>query len=340
MHSHIGAGLILIAVATAGGLRGGNAADGGSEVVAEIGGHQITRSELEQKESAKLLKVRSQYYLAEREALNQLIDDYLLEEKARVEGLTVADLIKRDIESKIQDPTEDQLRVYYEGVGTDEPYTAVREKILVYIHQRRVSAARAEYLRLLREQAGVLVSLGAPTADVAIAGAPLQGAKEAPVKIIEFADYECPYCQQIHPLLKKLEQQFDGRVALAFKDFPLPMHPRAAKAAEAARCAGAQGQFWELHDMLFEHPTHLEVPQLKEYAQTLHLDMAKFDKCLESGEQTAAVQKDFAEAQRLGLSGTPSFFVNGHFFSGMVKYNTLREMVEQELAAPIASNRK
>jgi protein-disulfide isomerase len=339
MYSHIGAGLILIAVSTAG-LRAGSAIEGGAEVVAEIGGHKVTRAELEQKEAAKLLKVRSQYYLAERQALDQLIDDYLLEDKARAEHLTVAELIKRDIESKIKDPTEDQLQVYYEGLGTDQTYADVREKILFSIHQRRVTAARAEYVRVLREQAGVLVSLAAPTADVPINGAPIQGLREAPVTIIEFADYECPYCQQIHPLLKKLEQEFDGKIALAFKDMPLPMHPRAAKAAEATRCAGVQGKFWELHDLLFEHPGHLEVPQLKEYAQTLQLDMEKFDKCLESGEQTAVVQKDFAEAQHLGLTGTPSFFVNGHFFSGIVKYNTLREMVEQELAAPLASNRK
>ena len=216
----------------------------------------------------------------------------------------------------------------------------MRDKILFSIHQRRLTVARAEYVRALREQAGVMVSLSAPTSDVPINGAPIQGVRDAPVTIIEFADYECPYCQQIHPLLKKLEQEFDGRIALAFKDFPLPMHPRAAKAAEAARCAGAQGKFWELHDMLFEHPSHLEIPQLKEYAQTLKLNMDTFDKCLDSGETTAAVQKDFAEAQHLGLSGTPSFFVNGHFFSGMIKYKTLREMVEQELAAPLAANRK
>jgi hypothetical protein len=233
MYSHIGAGLILIAVSTAGGLRAGSAIEGGAEVVAEIGGHKVTRAELEQKEAAKLLKVRSQYYLAERQALDQLIDDYLLEDKARAEHLTVAELIKRDIESKIKDPTEDQLQVYYEGLGTDQTYADVREKILFSIHQRRVTAARAEYVRVLREQAGVLVSLAAPTADVPINGAPIQGLREAPVTIIEFADYECPYCQQIHPLLKKLEQEFDGKIALAFKDMPLPMHPRAAKAAEA-----------------------------------------------------------------------------------------------------------
>jgi protein-disulfide isomerase len=110
------------------------------------------------------------------------------------------------------------------------------------------------------------------------------------------------------------------------------MHKRAEKAAEAARCAGAQGHFWEVHDWLFEGTAHLELTQIKEYARTLKLDAERFDKCLDSGEQAAAVQTDLAEATRLGLSGTPSFFLNGHFFSGIVKYDTLREMVEQESA--------
>jgi protein-disulfide isomerase len=307
--------------------------DGDGEVVAEVGGHKITRAELEQKEAAKLLKIRNQYYRAEREALDQLIDDYLLEEKAHQEHLTVPELIKRDLESHIQDPTEDQLRVYYEGVGTDEPYADVREKILGYIHESRLKKARAEYVRSLREQAGVLVSLAAPTEDVPIDGAPIRGARDAKVRIIEFADYQCPYCQQVHPLLKKLDQEFDGKVALAFKDMPLPMHMQAPKAAEAARCAGDQGKFWEMHDLLFDNSKNLEITQLKAFARKLSLDAERFDKCLDSGEQAAAVQRDFAEAKRLGLTGTPSFFINGHFFSGVVKYADLREMVERELAS-------
>jgi len=323
-------------------LQAAGATDAAADVVAEVAGHKITRAELEQKEAAKLLKVRNQYYQAEREALNQVIDDYLLEDKARQEHLTVAELVKRDIESHIQDPTEDQLQVYYEGVGTDEPYAAVREKILGFIRQNRLKKARTEYLRALREKAGVMVSLEAPTVDIAMDGSPLRGAAQAKVRIIEFADYECPYCVQVHPLLKKLGQEFDGKVALAFKDMPLPMHSQAAKAAEAAHCAGAQGKFWEMHDLLFENSKHLEVVQLKEYARTAKLDGDRFDKCLDSGEQTAAVQKDFAEAQRLGLTGTPSIFINGHMFgwSGVLKYPALREMVEQELAAPVTPDHK
>jgi len=310
------------------------------DVVAVIAGAKISRAEVSQKESAKLLQARNQYYLAERDALEQFIDDYLLEQKASREHLTVDALVKRDIESKVQDPTDDQLQVYYEGVGTEEPYPAVRDKILGYIRQHRIKRARAEYLKVLREDAGVSVFLAPPTADVNVAGAFLRGAQGAPVQLVEFADYECPYCQQVDPLVRKLEHEFDGKVTVAFKDFPLPMHHQAEKAAEASRCAGAQGHYWEFHDLLFEKPGQLDIAQLKEDARTLRLDTGKFDKCLDDGEQAATVKKDVDEAHRLGLTGTPSFFVNGHFASGSVKYEMLHDLVEQGLTETTASAAK
>jgi len=312
------------------------AADNASDVVAEIGGHKVTRAELEQKKAAKLFQARNQLYIAERDALNQFIDDQLLEEKAQAEHLSVEQLVQRDIISHISDPTEDQLQVYYEGLGTDEPFATVREKILGHIHELRVSKARSEYLKDLRNQFSVLITLSPPSAHVSLEGAEIRGPKNPSVTLIEFADYECPYCQQIHAELKKLMQQFDGKMAFAFKDCPLPMHRRAGKAAEAARCAGDQEAFWEYHDLLFENGGKLEVAQLKEYARTLKLDTGRFDKCLDSGAQTAVVQKGLQEAKELGISGTPSFFINGHFFSGVVKYEDLRGMVEKELAGTIA----
>jgi protein-disulfide isomerase len=148
---------------------------------------------------------------------------------------------------------------------------------------------------------------------------------------VEFADYECPYCQKVQPDLVKLQQQFGVNIALVYKDFPLPMHPLAQKAAEAARCAGAQGKFWEYHDALFEN-RKLQVSDLKQQAVALKLDSSRFDKCLDSGEQAAAVKKDAAEGLRLGLAGTPSFFTNGHFLSGALGYPKLREAVLQELS--------
>jgi len=160
----------------------------------------------------------------------------------------------------------------------------------------------------------------------------VRGPAGAPVTVVEFADYQCPYCQKVNPALAKIQEQLGAKVSVVFKDFPLPMHANAEKASEAARCAGAQGKFWEFHDALFDNKK-FGVLELKAQAHTLNLDQARFDHCLDSGEQADAVHKDLAEGQHLGLTGTPSFFVNGHFLSGAISYAKLQETVEQELTA-------
>jgi protein-disulfide isomerase len=324
-------GMSLSAFANQPGVQENNAA-----VVAEVNGQKLTREDLEQKQAAKLLQSRYQHYLAEREAVNQLIEDHLLEMEARRAHLTAEQLLDREVTGKVKDPTEDQLQFFYEGLQTKEPFAAVREKIIATIRQIRLAKARAAYLQSLRSQASVHVALAPPEAEVALDNAPRRGPQDAPVVIVEFADYECPYCQRIHPELKKLQEEFAGKVAVAFKDFPLPMHAHAEKAAEAGRCAAEQGKFLEFRDTLFDNNQKLEPARLKEYARVLKLDAARFDKCLDAGEQAAAVRKDFADGQRLGLTGTPSLLINGHFLSGAVKYDTLREVVELAVRAASA----
>jgi len=301
-----------------------------SSVVAEVGGEKVTMAELEQQESARLLSAHYQYYQIEMKALDDLIDKKLIEQKAASEHLTVDQLFDRDIKPLIKDPTEDQMEVYYEGLETDQPYEVVRGKILEKIRQLRTDRAREDYARKLRAESTVFVTLGPPRVDVDVEAAQMIGPKDAPVKLIEFADYECPYCQKVAPDLKKLQEEFGAKIAFAYRDFPLPMHARAEKAAEAARCAGEQGKFWQFHDELFQ-TKELDFDQLKVHAQALKLDTTRFDKCLDDGDEAAAVSLDRKEGQRLGLTGTPSFFINGHFLSGAVDYATLRQMVQQQL---------
>jgi len=310
------------------------------DVVAVINNSEITQSDLEQKQSAKLLKARDQYFVAERDALNQLIDDTLLENQANKEGVSLEQLLERHVDSQVKDPTEDQMQVYYEGLQTETPYSEARPKIVDTIHKLRVAKARAEYVKSLRNSANVQFMLMPPTADVAVGDSPASGPRDASVTIIEFADYECPYCQKIHPELKRLEQEFHGQVLFAFKDYPLSMHKRAEKAAEAARCAGVQGKFWEYHDALFEGKNGLELGQLKQYARTVGLDGAAFDKCVDSGDEAAAVKRDLEEGIRLGLSGTPTIFVNKHVFSGSTSYAVLHDMVVEQLGLAPATAKK
>jgi protein-disulfide isomerase len=305
----------------------------GSTVVAEINGVKLTLGEFERDDASSLFQARNYYYQAERKALNEFVDQRLLEQQAKRENVTVEQLLQLHVTSTLpKDPPEETLRVYYEGVDTNEPYEAVRDKILEHLRQRRLGKARTTYIQSLRAQANVVIKVSPPRADIPLKDAPVRGLRNAPVVLVEYADYECPYCQQIHPDLTKLEAEYKGKLTFAYKDAPLPMHTHAQKAAEAAHCSGAQGKYWEYHDLLFASKQY-EITDLKQHARTLNLDGAAFDKCLDSNEKAEAVKAQLAEAQRLGLSGTPSFFINGLFLSGAVDYATLRGLVEQELAS-------
>lgn len=300
-------------------------------VVANVGGMKLTLGELEQEESAKLLSAHYQYYQAQSKALEDLVDKTLLEQKAKSENITVDQLVDQDIKSKVTDPTEDQMKVYYEGLETEQPYEAVRDKILEKIRQLRTDKIRAAYLKTLRAEIPVSIELAPPKAKVELADAQVLGSKTARVTLVEFADYECPYCQRVAPDVLKLKQEFGDRLAFTYKDFPLPNHTRAQKAAEAARCASKQDKFWQFHDELF-HSKELDLDQLKAQARALQLNAELFYKCLDSGEQAAAVAKDRKEGLRLGISGTPSFFINGHYLSGALDYASLRQVIEQQLS--------
>ena len=189
--------------------------------------------------------------MSQRKALDQLVDEELLSVEAGRQHLTVDELLQKKVYKDIKDPTEDQLQVYYEGMESNEPYPAVRDRVLEHIRQLRRDKARAAYSKELRSQANLRILLSPPVASVNVEGAFVKGSKNAPVQLVEFADYECPYCQQVNPLIQKLEEEYGDKLSVAYKDFPLPMHHRSEKAAEAARCAGEQGKYWEYHDVLY-----------------------------------------------------------------------------------------
>jgi protein-disulfide isomerase len=310
-----------------------------TDVVAEIGGRQVTAGEIEQKEQSKLLQARYKYYVAEKDALEQYIDDQILELQAKKENITIDELLKRHVAINVQEPTEDQLRFYYEGVQTEESYETARPNIIDTVHQLRMKKARAAYIADLRLEYGVVEELSQPSAKVEAGNDPRIGSDKAPVQIIEWADYECPYCQKVQPDLLRIKEQFGDQISIVYKDFPLPMHPDALRAAEGARCAGVQGKFWEFHDYLFSSKK-LKEDDMKAEARTLKLDTGKFDQCMDKQEQFEIVKKDAQDAQHLGLSGTPSFFINGRYMSGAISYAKLRDTVQQELASKGNNNKQ
>jgi protein-disulfide isomerase len=302
-------------------------------VVVEIDGAKVTYGAFEDKLSGNMFQARNAFYEAERKAMDQFVEQFLLEREAKKENVTVTELLEKHVNSTIaKDPSDESLMVYWEGLNTKEPFEKLRPQMIDRLRQIRIAKAKAAYLETLHSQAKVVVELTPPRAQVSIKDAVLRGVPAAPVTIVEYADYECPYCQQVQPGLEKLEAEYKGKVSFTFRDFPLPMHAHAQKAAEAAHCAAGQGKFWQYHDMLFS-TKQLEVAQLKEHARTLNLDGAAFDTCLDSGATADAVKAQFAEGQALHIEGTPSFLINGRFFSGGMSYEQLKTVIDEELHA-------
>lgn len=309
------------------------AAVSGQTVIAEVNGVKLTLADLEKSSAAALFQARNTYYDMQRKVIQSFMDDFLLEQQAKKEGLTVSGLLDRHVNSAIaKEPSDEALRVYYEGLDTAEPYESVRPKILDALKQRRTAKAKAAYLQSLRSQSTLILRLAPPRAPISMKDVPVRGESNRGVTVLEFADFECPYCQQFYPVLQRIEQEFKGKIAVAFKDFPLPMHPTAPKAAEAAHCAGAQGKYWQYHDLLFEKK-QLAPESLKAYARELKLDTARFDTCLDTGEMKAVVDAQAAEAQALVLQGTPTILVNGRLISGNLTYDKVRDAILEELSA-------
>lgn len=328
--AHIASLLVMGLSLTAASMLYGQAAQEPLQVVARVSGTDLTLTDLQQDEGGKLLQAEYQYYLNERKALEELIDNRLLRDEASKKSLTLDQLLESEVYKGVKDPTEDQLEVYYEGMDSQEPYQAVREDVLQHIRELRRTKARAAYVDRLRKEAKINVMLMPPSARVNVSKAYTRGSENAPVVLVEFADYQCPYCQKVNPQIQQLKKEYGDSLTVIYKDFPLPMHHGSEKAAEASRCAGEQGKFWEYHDVLY-YSKLLDVDALKEHARVLKLDGDRFDTCLDSGAEAAAVKKDLDEAKSLGLTGTPSFFVNGHFFSGVVDYAALKDIVNQQL---------
>jgi len=155
---------------------------------------------------------------------------------------------------------------------------------------------------------------------------------DAPVTIVEFSDFQCPYCASQQPILKKIKRAYGDQVNILYKHIPLPIHPFAQRAAEASECARDQDKFWEYHDLLFDQQDSISEVLFSQLAQQLGLSISQFNQCLASGAKKSVVQTDLAEAQSLMISGTPTFFINGQRFVGVQSYEELQQMIDQALA--------
>lgn len=166
---------------------------------------------------------------------------------------------------------------------------------------------------------------------VDLSGSPIRGSKDAPVTIVEFSDFQCPYCQRGHHTMEKVLKEYEGKVRLVFKNLPLDFHKEADPAARAALAAGKQGKFWEMHDALFENQSKLGSNFYTATAKKLGLDTAKFAKDMESEEVKAQVKKDVEIAKKHNFTGTPGFLVNGVAVKGAYPFDHFKEIIDRWL---------
>jgi protein-disulfide isomerase len=158
----------------------------------------------------------------------------------------------------------------------------------------------------------------------------IQGPADAPLTLLEYGDYECPYCGQAYPIVKQLQKQLGDRLRFVFRNFPITTaHPHSEQAAEAAEAANGQGRFWEMHDYLYEHQQHLDDSDLHAYAEQLGLDLDRFDRDLADHTYAERVREDFMSGVRSGVNGTPSFYINGFRHDASYDYETLLSALER-----------
>jgi protein-disulfide isomerase len=188
-------------------------------------------------------------------------------------------------------------------------------------------------LSRLRKDYGVRSMLEPLRTQVTTAGHPSLGPANAPVTIVEFSDFECPFCAGMFPTLKKVEENYKDKVRVVYRQFPLnAIHPKAQKAAEASLCANEQGKFWQYHDALFSDQQKLAVDDLKARAAALALNAETFAACLDSGKHAAAVRDSIVEGSKAGVDGTPALFINGRYLNGNQPYAEIEKIIEDELA--------
>lgn len=313
-----------------------SAADGTRTPVATVAGVAIYEDELLPEIERRLIRLRREEYDIKSRALEELIEEKLLAAEAARRGVSVEELLEAEAYTGIAPPTDEEVAAFYEARKgqINRPLEEIREPLRQALHRARREQGRSRLIQRLRDEAEVVVLLRPPRVTVAVDPARRRGPADAPVMIVEFSDYQCPYCRRAQDTLRQVMAKYPGRVAHAFRDFPLDeIHPRARAAAEAARCAGEQGKFWEYHTRLFERFGQLDRATLEAHAAELGLEAEKFKACLDTGKYRDAIQHDLEEGQRLGVEGTPAFFVNGILLSGAQPLEEFEKIISAELAA-------
>jgi protein-disulfide isomerase len=332
---------LLLALACSTTAQQSSSGPGGSEAAARVGNRTITMKEIEDKwkqaspgEHAQALQ---QLYDGRKQALDTIIADMLIEQAAKAKGQTPDQFIQAEIGRRTKPVTDEQVVAFFnenQSQMQGRGLAAVGPAIRRYLDdQQRTSAQQTLVAELRKAGPPVQLLFDAPRQQVTIApDDPSQGPANAPVTIIEFSDFQCPFCLRVMPTLKRVRETYGDKVRIVWKDFPLTsIHPQAFKAAEAGNCAREQGKFWEYHDQLFANQQALQPEYLKKYAADAGLDASKFNACLDTARYSDRVQEQMGIGTGLGVGSTPSMFINGRLVSGAQPYETFVSVIDEEL---------
>ena len=314
----------------------------GGEAAARVGDRVITAKEIDDRwqtlDPAGHAEAAQKQYEGKRSAVDAIVAEMLIAQAAKAKNLTPEAYEETEMKTRTKPVGESDVVTFYQaninqmqGRSLETMAPAIRR----YLQDQQSEAARASLIADLRKTGPeVRLLFDAPRHTIEVtADDPSIGSSSAPVTLVEFSDFQCPFCQRVAPTLKQVKEKYGDKVRIVWKDFPLTqIHPQAFKAGEAAHCAADQGKFWEYHDRLFANQQSLQPNDLKKHAADLGLDAGVFGTCLDSSKYGERVRDGVAEGSRLGVNSTPTIYINGRVLSGAQPYETFVTVIDEELS--------
>lgn len=302
------------------------------DVMATVDGSPITKEDVYNELKPYLKKFQRELFKMEEAGLETIINQKVLELAAKKENKSVEAYLGDYYKDKVKEPSEEDIKRYYDrskdNIGKN--YDQAKKEIADFIMVNQKNALERKLVNELRGKASVTVNLKQERLVVNIEDRQFIGKKDAPVTIVEFSDFQCPYCQSTRPMVKQLTDAYPNDVKYVFMDFPLSFHKNAPKAHEAAHCAADQGKYWKMLEIIFKNQKTMGVEDLKKLAKEVGLNANKFDKCLDSGGYAKKVQESIQIGSDVGVGGTPTFIVNGVIMQGR-SFDAFEQTIEQEL---------
>lgn len=301
---------------------------------ATIGDWSISLAELDTAAAGQLAKVRQDEYQIRQQVLDQLMEGQLLELEAKAREVTRDELLQTEVASKVTEPTQAEIDSYFNrirGQLRGQTKEQVTPQIVATIRAQQSAGLQREFVSSLRKKYGAKVMIEPPRVVVSVDDDASRGPKDAPITIVEFSDYQCPYCARAEDSITQVLQKYGDKVRIVYRDYPLSFHQNAEISAIGSECAEEQGKFWEMHGAMFANQQKLAPADLVETAAGLGLNKEEFKACLDSGKYRDEVQSDFKEGASYGVTGTPAFFINGVMVSGAQPPEAFYKIIDREL---------